>query len=414
MKTNDCKQKIIQKIKKVNFRQEIEKTIDISTSLWQLAKWAKDKNYLFRKILKMFIFKFNDRTIDTFEKKIDMFKSVFFSTSSSIDLIDISRFFYFNSIECSSSITKAKVLTIIKRFVFDKISSSDDFINKLLKAYALIMIKLLTSLFETCIQLFYHSKTFKEINTITLKKARKNDYIISKTYQFIILLNIMSKIMKSIMNKRIAWLTKTYRLLFDFHMKCRKDRSIESTLKLLTKQIHIVWNKNTSRIVILLSLDVIEAFDTISHERLIHDLRKRRISKWIIDWVINFLQNCTTILTMNRKTIASFSMRTKTFQKFSLSFVLYLFYNVDLLKMCDKFEINTKFLKYANDVNILIYDKSRNENCRNLKRVHKLCERWKIRHEFLFASIKYELIHFIKNSKKFDMTITIKIESSTI
>ncbi len=137
----------------------------------------------------MFILKFNDRTIDIFEKKIDMFKSVFFSTSSSIDLIDISRFFCFNSIECFSSITKTKVFTIIKRFVFDKISNSDNFINKLFKAYVLIMIKLLTFLFEICIQLFYHSKTFKKINTIILKKAKKNDYIISKTYQFIIFLN---------------------------------------------------------------------------------------------------------------------------------------------------------------------------------------------------------------------------------
>jgi hypothetical protein len=229
-----------------------------------------------------------------------------------------------------------------------------------------------------------------------------------------IFLNIMSKIMKSIMSRRIAWLTKTHQLLFDFHMRCRKNRSIESTLKLFTKQIHIVWNKSTNRIVILLSLDVIEAFDTISHERLIHDLRKRRISKWIIDWVINFLQNRTTILTMNRKVIVSFSMRTKTFQRSSLSFVLYLFYNVDLLKMCDKLEINTRFLKYTDDVNILIYDKSTNENCRNVKRIRKLCEKWATRHEFLFVSIKYELIHFIKNSKKFDMTITIKIESSTI
>ncbi len=152
----------------------------------------------------MLTLKFNDRTIDTFEKKIDMFKSVFFSASSSIDLIDISRFFYFNSIECSSSITKAKIFTIIKRFVFDKTSNSDDFINKLLKACALIMIKLLISLFETCIQLFYHSKTFKKVNTITLKKAKKDDYIISKTYRLIILLNIMSKIMKSIMSRRIA------------------------------------------------------------------------------------------------------------------------------------------------------------------------------------------------------------------
>jgi hypothetical protein len=33
MKTNDRKQKIVQKDKKINFRQEIEKIIDIFTSL---------------------------------------------------------------------------------------------------------------------------------------------------------------------------------------------------------------------------------------------------------------------------------------------------------------------------------------------------------------------------------------------
>jgi hypothetical protein len=107
------------------------------------------------------------------KRRLTCSKAFFFSASLSIDLIDISRFFYFNSIECLSSITKTKVLTIIKRFVFNKISNSDNFINKLFKTCAFIMIKLLTFLFKTCIQLFYLSKTFKKINTITLKKRKK-------------------------------------------------------------------------------------------------------------------------------------------------------------------------------------------------------------------------------------------------
>jgi hypothetical protein len=76
--------------------------------------------------------------------------------------------------------------------------------------------------------------------------------------------------------------------------------------------------------------------------------------------------------------------------------------------------MNTKFLEYIDDINILIYEKNIDENCRNLERIHKLCERWTIRHKFVFVSTKYELIHFINNSKKFDMTITIKIDSNTI
>ncbi len=62
----------------------------------------------------------------------------------------------------------------------------------------------------------------------------------------------------------------------------------------------------------------------------------------------------------------------------------------------------------------MIYEKNIEENYRNFERMHKLCEQWTIRHEFVFVSIKYELIHFIRNSKKFDMTITIKIDSNTI
>jgi hypothetical protein len=82
--------------------------------------------------------------------------------------------------------------------------------------------------------------------------------------------------------------------------------------------------------------------------------------------------------------------------------------------MCDRLEINTSSLGYADDANILTYEKSTDENCRNLERVHKLCEKWAIRHEFVFASAKYELIHFIRNPKKFDMTTTIKIEPNII
>jgi hypothetical protein len=161
-------------------------------------------------MLKMFILKFNDLTIETFDEKTKMFKSVFFSTSSSIELDDISRSFYFRFIECSFSITKRKMLKIISRIVFDKILNLDEIINKLFKIYAFIMMQLLISLFVVCIQQTYHLKTFKKVNIITLRKIDKKDYTISKTYRSIALLNIIEKILKFIMNKKISWITKTH------------------------------------------------------------------------------------------------------------------------------------------------------------------------------------------------------------
>jgi hypothetical protein len=307
--------------------------IETLTSLWRLVKWAKNKSHQSREVFKMLILRFNDLTIETFDEKTKMFKSVFFSTSSSIELDDISRSFYFRFIECFLSITKRKMLKIIKRIAFDKISSFDEIINKLLKICAFIMMQLFISLFVVCIQQTYHSKAFKKINIITLKKIDKKNYTISKTYRSIALLNIIEKILEFIMSKKISWIAKTHRLLFDTFMKCRKNRLIETILKLFIEQIHIVWRQKTNRVITLLSLNVASVFDTMSHVKLIHDMRKRKISSWIIDWISSFLFDRFTILAVNRRMIESFSMQIETSQSSSFSSILYLFYNVDLLEM---------------------------------------------------------------------------------
>jgi hypothetical protein len=108
MKINDRKQKIIQKTKRANFHKKIETIVETFTNLWWLVKWAKNKNHQSRKMFKMLILRFNNLTIETFDEKTKMFKSVFFSTSSSIELDDISRSFYFRFIECSFNINEAK------------------------------------------------------------------------------------------------------------------------------------------------------------------------------------------------------------------------------------------------------------------------------------------------------------------
>ena len=152
----------------------------------------------------MLILKFNDRTTETFDEKIDMFKKIFFLIFSLTNLRDILKSFYLIFIECSLTIIERKIMKTIKRLALDKISSSNDIINQLLKTCVLIMTKFLTSLFKACIQYAYYLKAFKKINIIILKKLEKENYIISKMYYLIILLNIIKRIMKSIISKKIS------------------------------------------------------------------------------------------------------------------------------------------------------------------------------------------------------------------
>jgi hypothetical protein len=121
------------------------------------------------------------------------------------------------------------------------------------------------------------------------EKVEKKNYTNVKTYKSIVLLNTLEKILKSVIARRINDLTKTHDLLFVNQMNERKNRSCETVLKLLTKQIHTIWNMSKDKITTLLKMNVIEAYDHISRERLLHNLKKRRISTWIVTWTNNFM-----------------------------------------------------------------------------------------------------------------------------
>jgi hypothetical protein len=66
-------------------------------------------------------------------------------------------------------------------------------------------------------------------------------------------------------------------------------------------------------------------------------------------------------------------------------------------------------LNFVNDINILTYEFNMTSNCLILKEMHAHYETWTRRHEIVFASIKYELIHLTKNSRKFDMQTIVRI-----
>jgi len=57
-----------------------------------------------------------------------------------------------------------------------------------------------------------------------------------------------------------------------------------------------------------------------------------------------------------------------------LSSILYLFYNVNLLEVCDDIKLRTSFTDFINDINILIYKKFMKRNCKVLSEIYDKCE----------------------------------------
>jgi retron-type reverse transcriptase len=75
----------------------------------------------------------------------------------------------------------------------------------------------------------------------------------------------------------------------------RKGRFTETALELLIEQIYTIWTSK-KHIATLLSIDILGAFDTINHIRLLDILRKKGLPTWIILWVQAFLKNRSTSL----------------------------------------------------------------------------------------------------------------------
>ena len=306
------------------------------------------------------------------------------------------------------------MLTNILRLKPDTAPGPDGIPNRVLKACSETLTELLTPLFQACVNLGYHPRAFRTAHTITLKKAGKDNYETPKAYRPIALLNTLGKVMEAIMASKITHMAEKHELLPGTQMGARRERSTESALELLTEQIHTVWGQGNDKVATLLSMDVAGAYDTVSHQRLIHNLRRRKIPQWVTNWIECFLKNRRTTLTINRRTTDEFDARTGIPQGSPISPILYLFYNADLLDICNRPGTKTSGLGFVDDINVLAYGKSTQEYCRTLERIHRECERWALRHGSLFAPTKYELIHLSRNPKKFDMTATINIENSLI
>lgn len=89
LRTCNKKKRTIVKVKNREFKKGIAETTDSMEGLWELAKWAKNKSPLPKELPKMPLLHSNGMTTNTFEKKKEMLKEVFFPSPSNPNISDI-------------------------------------------------------------------------------------------------------------------------------------------------------------------------------------------------------------------------------------------------------------------------------------------------------------------------------------
>ncbi len=223
------------------------------------------------------------------------------------------------------------------------------------------------------------------------------------------LFNTLSKVLKFIIFKHLWNIIKMCNLISNIQMKICKHRSMNMILQLITEKIHIVWSDIRRRVVSLLSLNEKNAFNNVTHSRLLHDMKKRRVFRLLLKFVKNFLRNQRIMITINDYMMMKRSVNVNISQDFSLSSILYLFYNANLLKACDDIKLRINFINFINNINILTYKKFMKRNCRVLSEIYDRCEQWSKTHDIKFLKTKHKLIHFTRTFKWFNMNINVKL-----
>ncbi len=162
-----------------------------------------------------------------------MLQKKFFSSLFQADINDISKSFILLTVSFNSILLQDEMRQMIQWVKVNKVSDAFKISNKMLQVSLTELTSILISLFNACVTHKYHSKQFKKAQTIVLHKSKKSDYIDSKMYWLIALLNIMNKTLESIMIKRLSNIAETHYMLSNAQMRARCKWFMISALNLL-------------------------------------------------------------------------------------------------------------------------------------------------------------------------------------
>ncbi|KAJ3552838.1 hypothetical protein NPX13_g11022 [Xylaria arbuscula] len=387
-------------------REKIEKAAESPGSLWRIAKWARNRDKPAPSITPELKNPATGQLAITPEEKTQLLKDTFFPTPPDASLEDISGIEYAEQIAVPP-ITSEEVEEAIRNTSPMKAPGPDGIPNMILRE-ALPWIKIhLTRIYNHSLALGHCPEHFRESYTVVLRKPGKDNYTVPKAYRPIALLNTLGKIMDAIIAQRLGYLAEAHQLLPRTHIGGRRLKSTEHALHIIVEKIYEAWNEGKGKVVSLLLLDVSGAFDNVSHRRLLHNLRKRRIDEKIVRWVESFLKDRHTQILMDGYKSMQYKTSTGIPQGSPLSPILYLFYNADLVD-ANSSEDATTSVGYIDDVAIVAVGDTTEETCDLLRTALEKAQDWATKHASVFAPDKFQLTHFTRTRTRIDTQQTLQ------
>jgi ribonuclease HI/exonuclease III len=259
-------------------------------------------------------------------------------------------------------ITTEQIRHQLKRLKPYKAPGPDGIPNIVLSKNADILADRLRLIYVAMLDKNLQYKPWKSFTTIVLRKPGKPRYDLPKAYRPIALLNTMWKVLTAIIANQLTYLTEKHQLLPEHHFGGRPGRTTTDAMHLLTLKIKSAWR--AGEVISALFLDIEGAFPNAVPEKLVHNLKKRKVPNKIVNFVNSMLRDRVTTLKFDGHSSDPIPLDNGIGQGDPLSMALYQYYNADLLEIPESKDEDA--MAYVDDTLLLASGKNFEETHRKL------------------------------------------------
>ena len=305
-----------------------------------------------------------------------------------------------------NQITEVEVKQHIKQ-LRNSSTGPDNVHNRCLKNHTESLIKHLTKLFNQILIHGYIPKEWKKANIILLLKPKKDKQQPS-SYRPISLLSCLGKLLEKIIKQRLMLELERRNILPQHQAGFRPKRSTAYNIVRLERYAEKHLRSNTQRRhSAVIFFDIKAAFDSVWHDGLIYKLNDLRLPRYIVNYLISFLQHRTASIELENILSRPFHLMSGTPQGSPLSPLLYIIYTADSM---NGIPTHTEHGLFADDTALwTACNTTTSLSIRLQKSINAFeswCNSWKLK----LQPTKTELIHFsLRPRKKYKNPVVVKV-----
>ena len=277
-----------------------------------------------------------------------------------------------------------------------KAHGPDDIPNVVLQECAPLIHERLIRIYQAILNLDLYYDPWREFTTVVLRKPGKPSYLVPKAYRPIALLSTLSKVLTSLIAEVLSNLVEAHQLIPKTHFGGRPGRTTTDAIHYLVHRIKTAWRED--QVASVLFLDVEGYFPNAVTDRLIHNLKKRRVPSVLVRFISRLLSNRRTKMRFDDYISEIIEINNGIGQGDPLSMLLYIIYNADLLELPDN-ELTEDAIGYVDDIALLAIGNDFEETTNRLKTMMTKEDgglQWSRDHNSKFEVSKSAVLHLTR------------------